>query len=353
MGAGQSSPDGHSAQDAQAPKSSYYELLGVEKQATDDEIKKAYRRKALELHPDRNFGDVDRTTALFAEVQSAYEILSDPQERAWYDQHEDAILYGHDASQTGAAAEDYEHNVGLTSAADLTNLISRFHGRVEYTDAPSGFFGFLRDSFEQLAKEEARAAVQQDIEPTDYPPFGHKDDTHEDIRSFYSYWLAFSTKKNFSWKDKYSTRGISDRRTRRLVEQENKRFRAEGIKEFNGAVRALAAFVRKRDPRYKPDTRSEQERQNALREATAAQAQRMRAQNQAKMDAEVLPDWVKARDPEELEESASEESEEEHFECVACRKTYKSEKQWEAHEKSKKHQKSVLQLKKQLEKEAQ
>lgn len=351
MGASNSAEEGHTA--GAPPKTSYYELLGLEKGASEDEIKKAYRRKALELHPDRNYGDVDRATTLFAEIQSAYEILSDPQERAWYDSHEDAILHGHDASTTDPASSDYERNVGLTTADDITRLISSFNGKVEFTDAPSGFFGFLHETFTQLAREETHAAMDQDLDPVDYPSFGHKDDKHEDVvKTFYAYWTGFSSKKSFSWKDKYSMRGVTDRWTRRRIEQENKKFRAEGKAEFNEAVRALVAFVRKRDPRFKPNTQSEQERQNALREATAAQAQRMRAANQAKMDQEVLPEWAKAREPDELEESEQEESEEEHFECVACRKTYKSEKQWEAHEKSKKHLKAVESLRRQLEKEA-
>lgn len=352
MGAGQSAEGGQ--QEAAPPKTSYYELLAIEKDASEDEIKKAYRRKALELHPDRHHGDeerIKRTTALFAEVQSAYEILSDPQERAWYDSHEDAILHGHDAT-TGGTTTEYEHTAGLTTAETLTLLITRFNGRVDFTDGPSGFFGFLHSTFTSLAKEETRAAYEQDLYPIDYPAFGHKDDTHDDVvKTFYAIWASFSTRKTFSWKDKYSTRGVGDRRTRRIIEQENKRFRSDGKAELNEAVRALVAFVRKRDPRYTPNTQSEQERQDALRQATAAQAQRMRAANQAKMDKEILPEWAKAREPEELVESEGTESEEEHFECVACRKTYKSENQWDAHEKSKKHLKAVYALKKKLKKD--
>lgn len=64
----------------------YYELLGVTKKASDAEIKKAYRKLALQHHPDRNQGDKE-AEAKFREITEAYEVLSDPQKRAQYDQY--------------------------------------------------------------------------------------------------------------------------------------------------------------------------------------------------------------------------------------------------------------------------
>ena len=344
MGADQSS-----GAKAEEERTSYYALLGVERQATDEEIKKAYRKKALELHPDRNYGNEEQATSTFAEIQSAYQVLSDPQERAWYDSHESAILRGGD----GAEEDDTPtyQNVRVTTADDLARLVRKFNSNIDFSDAPSGFFGFVRETFDQLAKEEEVAASWEDVESLDYPGFGHQDDGYDDVvKRFYNAWSSFTTVKTFAWKDKYKLSEAPDRWYRRRMEQENKAHRKEGIKEFNDAVRSLVAFVRKRDPRYVPSTQSEAERQKVLRDAAAAQAARARAANQAKLD-DVVPEWTKGRETEDMEESEDDEIEEHVLECVACNKVFKSERQWEAHEKSKKHQKTLHALQKKMRKE--
>ena len=61
-------------------KRDYYEVLGVDKQASEDEIKKAYRKIAIKYHPDRNPGDKEAEDK-FKEAAEAYEVLHDPQKR--------------------------------------------------------------------------------------------------------------------------------------------------------------------------------------------------------------------------------------------------------------------------------
>ena len=77
-------------------KRDYYEVLGVSRSATADEIKKAYRRLAMKHHPDRNKDDHDAAETKFKEAKEAYEVLKDADKRATYDQ------FGHDALRGGA-----------------------------------------------------------------------------------------------------------------------------------------------------------------------------------------------------------------------------------------------------------
>ena len=88
-------------------KRDYYEVLGVEKSADQDTIKKAYRKLAVKYHPDRNPGD-KVAEEKFKEATEAYEILSDEEKRPIYDQYGFAGLEGM-AGGAGGGGAQYSH----------------------------------------------------------------------------------------------------------------------------------------------------------------------------------------------------------------------------------------------------
>lgn len=90
-------------------KSDYYETLGVDRGASPDELKKAFRKQAMKYHPDRNPGDA-AAEQKFKEVNEAYDVLRDDQRRAAYDQ------YGHAAFEQGGGAGGFDFG---TSFADV------------------------------------------------------------------------------------------------------------------------------------------------------------------------------------------------------------------------------------------
>ena len=114
-----------------ADKKDYYEILGVSKNATDDELKKAFRKKAKQWHPDANPNNKKEAEAKFKEVNEAYEVLSNPQKRQMYDQFGTA-----DPQQAGFGGGPFGGGNGYYSYStsdfgdfgDLGDIFSSFFG---------------------------------------------------------------------------------------------------------------------------------------------------------------------------------------------------------------------------------
>ena len=104
-----------------AGKRDYYELLGVPRDSSADQIKKAYRKLAMKYHPDRNQGD-SAAEEKFKEVSEAYEVLSDAQKRQRYDQ------YGHDGMKSTFGPGGFDFSRDFTHVSDLQDILGSIFG---------------------------------------------------------------------------------------------------------------------------------------------------------------------------------------------------------------------------------
>ena len=118
-------------------KRDYYEILGVGRHASLDEVKRAYRKLALKYHPDRNRGDTQVETK-FKEATEAYEVLRDEQKRKLYDQ------FGHQGVNAGASAGG--NGFGHAAYTDFSDIFSGSSFEDIFENFFSGSFGFGRGS---------------------------------------------------------------------------------------------------------------------------------------------------------------------------------------------------------------
>ncbi|XP_028916047.1 dnaJ homolog subfamily C member 21 [Ornithorhynchus anatinus] len=352
----------------------HYEVLGLRRDAADEELRKAYRRLALRWHPDKNLDNATEAAEQFKLIQAAYDVLSDPQERAWYDNHREALLKG------GVDGDYQDESIDLLCFFTVTCYSG-------YGDDEKGFYAVYRNVFETIVKEELESVPEEDSE--EFPPFGDSQSDYDTVvHPFYAYWQSFCTQKNFAWKEEYDTRQASNRWEKRAMEKENKKTRDKARKERNELVRQLVAFIRKRDKRVQAHRKLVEEL-NAEKAKKAEEMRRQQKLKQAKLaeqykeqswmamaDIERELQQMEAQYEKEFGDGSGDEEEEEVEEqeqkegqdgklsdeeestviyddlyCPACDKSFKTEKAMKNHEKSKKHREMVALLRQQLEEE--
>ncbi|KAH9838779.1 uncharacterized protein C8Q71DRAFT_752827 [Rhodofomes roseus] len=340
----------------------YYALLEVDDNATADEIRRSFRRLALIHHPDKNPDNIDAATNTFATLQQAYEVLSDDQERAWYDSHRASLAPEPDAR---TVFEDVKRGAPPPRARDrgltVRHLAQFFDASIYtgYDDGPNSFFTIYHNLFDRLAQEERQFTDASSQHPSlgdatwPWVP-ANKDSRDRAARTFYNSWMNFVTAKDFAWADAWNINEAPDRRVRRLMERDNKRARDDARKEYNDTVRSLATFLRKRDSRYKAHLAAQAAA--ASSSASTPRGARTPSSRPAPPSSQpdfVAQDWQKAQampDADDLEWAAA-ENEDEEWECVACGKSFRSEAAWDSHERSRKHLKAVDELKRHMKEE--
>uniref|UniRef100_A0A1Q3F275 DnaJ homolog subfamily C member 21 n=1 Tax=Culex tarsalis TaxID=7177 RepID=A0A1Q3F275_CULTA len=356
----------------------HYEVLGLTRTAEDDEIKKAYRKLALRWHPDKNLDNPEEANQQFLLVQAAYDVLSDAQERAWYDNHREQILRG--------GHTNYEDN-----SVDLFQYFttSCYKG---FGDDPGGFYAVYAEVFHTIASEEIEF-LDDEEEFEAIPRFGNSQSDYEsEVRQFYGFWEGFCTKKSYAWLNPHNIAEIRDRRILKAIERDNKKVQQKARKERNEEIRSLVLFVKKRDRRVQAYKKLLEERaeQNRLKSAQNRLEQIRRKQKEIEEQQRNSSNVFNEAYEEQLRKleasyaDASEESEddaggndpavqamgdamngliisqdengEESFYvddlyCVACEKMFNNKKSYENHESSRKHKQNVELLREQMRKD--
>ncbi|KAG6544426.1 hypothetical protein Mapa_014064 [Marchantia paleacea] len=332
-------------------KECWYSILGVSQTATAEEIRTAYRKEALKWHPDKiqqsgaSPQQCQEATVRFQSINQANEVLGDPTERAWYDKHRNEIL------SSGTASKDFEFSVWSFFSPSI------FSG---FGETGKGFFKVYGDVFKKIHKKEQLFAKAYGMGPIgESPSIGSLHTDYSEVDAFYKFWLGFATVKDFAWCDEYRISDARNRKERRLMEEENAKIRKRERRDFNDAVRQLATFVKKRDRRVLDKQLELQMKQLQKEKELKERRQRMQEEKLAKARAYKEQDWAKLDDVIEDDEDINEDEGSYHwknnikgkdsktgdgdkedpdeFYCIVCSKRFRSEKQWNNHEKSKKH----------------
>ncbi|KAG3121615.1 hypothetical protein PI124_g271 [Phytophthora idaei] len=324
----------------------HYEVLAVARDASAVEIKKAFRLQALRWHPDKHHQNKissEEATEQFQTIQNAYEVLSDPHEKKWYDEHREQILRGGDGKDD--EGDDDELNLFRYFSASVYSGFG--------SDAKSFYsvYGELFSKIDGLDLEGGDGS-RSDVAPE----LGDAKTLMEEVNYFYQHWKSYTTQRSFAWVDEYKTTDAPTRLVRRAMEKENKKLRDAAKKAFTTEVRELVDFVCRRDPRVrafqkqkeqeKEQRRLEEEAKNREKQAAFDAERRAFQEQQEKLwaDSNMETSRVADRDIEQELEKLRKKLDSDVLVCDLCSKSFKSTKQLQNHLTSKKHREKEEEL---------
>ncbi|CAF1684836.1 unnamed protein product, partial [Adineta ricciae] len=162
----------------------FYEILEVEKTATEDEIKKAYRRLALKWHPDKNLQNKSQAEEKFKLISEAYEVLSDSRGRFLYDQLGSSIVY---SERTNEELEELFRTI-IDDDEFLNVCQKEFeqHDKFDKEDLPSFILSTNKNDYEEIpatteSENELKPRVVHEINMSVYYDF-HVDRENSDLK---------------------------------------------------------------------------------------------------------------------------------------------------------------------------
>lgn len=225
-----------------------YELIGVEEDASQEEIKKQYRKKALEMHPDKqqNSGlSKEELDLRFVRVQDAYELLSDPMQRKKYD-----------------------------STLDFDDTVPKFNAETQE------FFEVFEPAFKRFARWSSKKPV---------PSIGDAETPLETVKKFYDFWHKFD-----SWRDPLELAALAEeeimdleeaecREERRWMERENAKVARKYKQAEKDNIMLLVKRAENNDPRILADKEAKRAARQAEKDAKDAVARAKREAAEAEL----------------------------------------------------------------------
>eukprot|EP01035_Chromulina_nebulosa_P012693 gene12693-16917_t len=156
------------ANSSQSTMRCHYEVFEVSHDVQVEEIKKQYKKLALKYHPDRNPDRLEWATEQFKLLSAAYQVLSDPHERQWYDDHRDSILRGNNHD------DENENDI---------NLWPYFHSNCYdgYDNNNKGFYQVYGNIFVIISQREAsKSKSNKSTDIDDIPLFGDNNSSNNE-----------------------------------------------------------------------------------------------------------------------------------------------------------------------------